>query len=216
MNPSKAPATDEPAKVKRVPRAERELQMLEAAAQLFGEKGFEATSMDDVAQACGVTKPMIYSYFQSKEGLYAAMINRAGTHLVTAFLEIGKETSPKIRLHKALHVFLDFVERYGGSWRMVFSTAPNGKSDIGAIAGYRKQILQATIYTLGKFRPEGMSGEIARPLTEPYAHALLGAGEAIAQWWLSSPDKTKLDAEKILDEFIETTIGLVLNKLNSH
>lgn len=211
LKPVATPAT----KVRRVPRAERELQMLEAAARLFGEKGFDATSMDDVAHACGVTKPMVYSYFESKEGLYAAMIHRAGSHLVSAFLEIGQEPDPARRLKMSLQVFLEFVERYGPSWRMVFSEAPNSARDIGAIAGYRQQIMQAAIYTLGKFRPPGSDGKAARELVEPYAHALLGAGEAIAQWWLHNPDKTRDEASRAINDMIDATLHLVTMKLST-
>lgn len=203
------------AKVRRVPRAERELQMLEAAARLFGEKGFDATSMDDVAHACGVTKPMVYSYFESKEGLYTAMIHRAGSHLVNAFLEVGKEPDPAGRLKLSLQVFLEFVERYGPSWRMVFSEAPNSAKELGAIAGYRSQIMQAAIYTLGKFRPEGSDGHAARERVEPYAHALLGAGEAIAQWWLNHPEKTRDEAAKAINDMIDATLQLVTLKLST-
>lgn len=208
------PGTSAP-KNRRLPRAERELQMLEAAARLFGEKGFEATSMDDVAHACGVTKPMVYSYFESKEGLYRAMIHRAGDHLVSAFLEIGTETDPAKRLKLALHVFLEFVERYGPSWRMVFSAAPNGSKEMDAIAGYRQQIMQAAVYTLGKFRPEGSDGKRARALIEPYAHALLGAGEAIAQWWLHNPQRTRDEAARAINDMIDATLHLVTLKLST-
>lgn len=202
-------------KNRRLPRAERELQMLEAAARLFGEKGFEATSMDDVAQACGVTKPMVYSYFESKEGLYRAMIHRAGDHLVTAFLEVGAETDPARRLKLALQVFLDFVERYGPSWRMVFSANPNGSKELDAIAGYRQQILQAAVYTLGKFRPAGTDGNQARTLVEPYGHALLGAGEAIAQWWLHNPQRTREEAARAMNDMIDAMLHLVTLKLST-
>lgn len=210
-----APIAATEAKLRRVPRAERELQMLEAAARLFGEKGFEATSMDDVAHACGVTKPMVYSYFESKEGLYAAMIHRAGSHLVTAFLELSQEKDPARQLKLSLQIFLDFVERYGPSWRMVFSAAPNGVREMGAIAGYRQQILQAAVYTLGKFRPEGSDGKVAREWVEPYAHALLGAGEAIAQWWLHHPEKTRDDASRAINDMIDATLHLVSMKLST-
>lgn len=202
-------------KTRRIPRAERELQMLEAAARLFGEKGFEATSMDDVAQACGVTKPMVYSYFESKEGLYSAMIHRAGNHLVTAFLEIGKESDPTRRLKMSLQIFLEFVERYGASWRMVFSQPPSGMKSMDAIAGYRQQIMQAAVYTLAKFRPVGADGKTARDIVEPYAHALLGAGEAVAQWWLHHPEKSRDEAARAINDMIDATLHLVSMKLST-
>lgn len=213
---AKAPVTDTASgKPRRVPRAERELQMLEAAARLFGEKGFEATSMDDVAHACGVTKPMVYSYFESKEGLYSAMIHRAGTHLVSAFLDIGQEPDPARRLKMSLQVFLEFVERYGPSWRMVFSQPPSGVKALDAIAGYRQQIMQAAIYTLARFRPPGTDGATARALVEPYAHALLGAGEAVAQWWLHHPEKTRDEAARAINDMIDATLHLLTIKLST-
>ena len=67
---------------RRLPRAEREAQMLRAAATLFASHGFHATSMDDVAAACGVTKPMVYSYFGSKEGLMTTLLEQTGNMLL--------------------------------------------------------------------------------------------------------------------------------------
>src|SRR5918999_817756 len=65
----------------RTPRAEREEQMIEAASALFAEHGFGGCSMDDIAKASGITKPMLYAYFDSKEGLFAACAQRAGERL---------------------------------------------------------------------------------------------------------------------------------------
>src|SRR5688500_14107879 len=62
---------------KKMPRAQREAQLLDLAERAFAERGFQAVSMDDIAAAAGVTKPLIYSYFGSKEGLYLAGIRRA-------------------------------------------------------------------------------------------------------------------------------------------
>src|SRR2546428_13985678 len=56
----------------RVPRAQRERAMLRAAADVFGERGYHGASMDEIAARAGITKPMLYSYFDSKEGLFAA------------------------------------------------------------------------------------------------------------------------------------------------
>src|SRR5688500_12358608 len=61
---------------RQVPRAEREEQMLAAATQLFAERGYANVPMDAIATQTGITKPLLYSYFGSKEGLYAACIRR--------------------------------------------------------------------------------------------------------------------------------------------
>src|SRR5687767_14290304 len=67
---------------RRVPRVERQQQMLDVAARVFAERGYHAASMDEIAAEVGVSKPMLYAYFDSKEGLYLACIDRAGQDLL--------------------------------------------------------------------------------------------------------------------------------------
>src|SRR5437588_6793871 len=66
----------------RIPRAERERDMLRAAEEVFGERGYHGASMDEIAARAGITKPMLYSYFESKEGLFAAC-GEAAAELLT-------------------------------------------------------------------------------------------------------------------------------------
>src|SRR3989442_2374525 len=73
----------------KVPRAVREPQMLDAAVAVFAERGYHGASMDEIAAGAGVTKPMVYSYFGSKEDLYLACIDHAGTRLMEAVDEAG-------------------------------------------------------------------------------------------------------------------------------
>ena len=56
--------------------------MLEAAGEAFATHGFHGSSMDEIAAAAGITKPMLYRYFGSKEGLYAAYLRRTGRELI--------------------------------------------------------------------------------------------------------------------------------------
>ena len=58
---------------KRVPRATREQEMLDVAERVFAELGYDGASMDEIARGAGISKPMVYSYFGSKEGLQAAV-----------------------------------------------------------------------------------------------------------------------------------------------
>src|ERR1700733_13517120 len=66
----------------RLARAERERLMLRAAGEAFATHGFHGSSMDDIAHAAGITKPMLYRYFGSKEGLYAAYLRMTGHELI--------------------------------------------------------------------------------------------------------------------------------------
>lgn len=67
-------------------RLEREARILDAALRLFGQHGYSATSMDDVAHAAGLTKPTIYQYFPSKEQLFTAMLARPRDEMLGDFL----------------------------------------------------------------------------------------------------------------------------------
>src|SRR5690349_18157807 len=88
-----------PSSRRRVPRAEREEAMLEAAGLAFADHGFHRASMDAIATAAGISKPMLYSYFGSKEGLYAAYIERSGQALLTALRNAAPtEASARERL----------------------------------------------------------------------------------------------------------------------
>src|SRR5579871_1040504 len=65
-----------------MPRAQRERLILDVADQVFARDGYHSASMDEIARRSGVSKPMLYSYFGSKEGLYVACIDRNGQELV--------------------------------------------------------------------------------------------------------------------------------------
>src|SRR6058998_775979 len=72
------PPVDDPQRGRRkVPRAVRERQMLDVAGRVFALRGFHAASIEEIAEGAGISKPMIYSYFGSKEGLYLALVRRA-------------------------------------------------------------------------------------------------------------------------------------------
>ena len=76
---------------RRMPRAEREDVMLHAAGQVFARSGFHDASMDDIAEAAGISKPMLYNYFGSKQGLYIAYLERSGRSLLAAMREAGAQ-----------------------------------------------------------------------------------------------------------------------------
>src|SRR2546423_13311000 len=77
----------------RVPRELREREMLEVAECVFSERGYHSASMGEIAEECGVTKPMLYAYFGSKEGLFAACGIPAGERLRARIAELACEPS---------------------------------------------------------------------------------------------------------------------------
>src|SRR5688500_12640369 len=69
---------------KRLPRAEREARMLDAADLVFGRRGFQGASMDQIARRSGITKALLYQYFGSKQGLFEAAVERGVARLFEA------------------------------------------------------------------------------------------------------------------------------------
>jgi AcrR family transcriptional regulator len=82
--PTDQPAAEAPAPVRRLGRAERREQLLAAATQAFARGGFAATSLDDIAQAAGISRVLLYRHFDSKTDLYRAVLDRAIQRLTAA------------------------------------------------------------------------------------------------------------------------------------
>ena len=94
----------------RMPRAQRRAQLLELATRVFTEKGFQATSMDDIAAAAGVTKPVLYQHFDSKERLYVEVLDIIATSMIDEVRTIGEGEGDTItRVRTGLHRFYEFV-----------------------------------------------------------------------------------------------------------
>jgi AcrR family transcriptional regulator len=169
----------------RLPRHERERQILDAAHALFAERGYEAVTMDVVAAEVGVTKPLLYAYFGNKERLYLACMRRAGDAMLAVVVEaVTAAEDPADALRRGLHAFFSFVDSDRDAWRVLFSETQPGSGEIGRqIAEYRERLTGL----IAGARLTGVPAdrrEAAAPRVEALATALLGAAEALARWWL--------------------------------
>lgn len=108
------------AKRKRMPRAERMRQMIDVAEQVFSARGYAAASMDEIAELVGVSKPMLYEYFNSKEGLLLACIqeSRAVLREVTEQAMAGA-TSAEDALRRGLLAFFVFIRERRQAWSLL-------------------------------------------------------------------------------------------------
>jgi AcrR family transcriptional regulator len=173
------------ARRRRVPRAEREQQMLEAADRVFARRGYQAASMDEIAAEVGVTKPMLYAYFGSKEGLYLASVQRAGEMLAQRLRDVA-EGGPAERLQAGVRAFFAFVDERRSSWAVLYREASAGGGTVAVrVASLRGAIATTVSQLFAEMAGEGTEGLEA----EPVAHALVGAGESLANWWLDHPEE---------------------------
>jgi AcrR family transcriptional regulator len=160
--------------------------MLAAAGQAFASRGFHGASMDDVAGAAGVTKPMLYRYFGSKDGLYAAYLRMTGRELIDRVRAPETRNEPSaVRLRAGLRGFLRYVAEHRAGWT-VLHTESVGASDAEVaheVAHVRERIVQmlTTLFN-----------------DEAFAHAFTGAAESLATWWVNQPNESEDAAIEIL------------------
>src|SRR5918999_3485659 len=102
---------------RRVGRAERERQILDAAIAVFGERGYQSASMDQVAERVGVTKPVLYTHFGSKHGLLLACMARARAELLEVTSAAAASAStPGEMLRRGTLAFFTYLERQAPGW----------------------------------------------------------------------------------------------------
>lgn len=188
----------------RLPRVERERQILESAHALFAERGFAAVTMDDVAARVGVTKPLLYAYFGNKDRLYTACMEPAGDALVAAVgAAVGAASGPADALRDGLRAFFAFVEADRDAWRVLFDeTLPAGGEIALRVSEYRERLLgliAESQLALLPVRPRARG--VAE--TEGLAAALLGACEALARWWLRTGAISSSEAAELLITTVE-------------
>lgn len=173
---------------RRVPRAQREQQILAAAEEVFAERGFQATSMDEISLRVGVSKPMLYEYFASKEGLLLACVARIRADLQEATVAAIAEAAPagpRAVLEAGLRAYFDFADRHGRAWAVLLNesviAAGPAEEAIEAIRGQQTELMASV---LGAW----LAGVDTVRVTV-FAHALIGAGERVARWRLRDGGK---------------------------
>lgn len=163
---------------RRMARADREQQMLAAAEAVFAERGYHAASMDEIAERVGVSKPMLYAYFGSKDRLLLACIAKARAELreVTS-RAIAAADGPRDSLRRGLIAHFSYIDAHTQAWAML----RNEGAAVGVVAdeieAIRRQQIELVAEACLAFAPA------ADPtLIEVYAEMLVGATERVSLW----------------------------------
>jgi AcrR family transcriptional regulator len=175
---------------RKVPRAVREREMLAVAERAFADKGFHAASVDAIAEGAGISKPMVYAYFGSKEGLYRACMTAARERLFdTLRREIDQSLAPDQQLWHGLLAFFTFVRDQRGSWSILLGDVTAGAGPFAADGDRVRREAGALIERLLRRVAEAQGVDpVGMELIEPIARALIGSAEALAAWWADHPD----------------------------
>jgi AcrR family transcriptional regulator len=167
---------------KRLPAAERRELILEEAGRLFGERGYARTTLDQIAAAANVTKPILYRHFDSKKALYLALLERHRADLPRFFERVPAEVEFEQRMEAILEVWFDYVSEHGYAWRMIFRDS-GGDAEIHEV---RRGNQDRAREVLAQF-VRGQGG-IPKGEVEPLAEFLRAGGAGLALWSLDHPE----------------------------
>ncbi len=146
---------------------------------MFAERGFDGTSVEEIAERARVSKPIVYEHFGGKEGLYAVVVDREVEHIVGRIGEAVASGTPRERLEQAVIAYLQYVKERPDGFAVLLRDAPRMK---------RSGQMPALMYDLAdrvgdvfteQFRRAGFDAKAA-PI---YAHALVGMVAFVGQWW---------------------------------
>ena len=201
--------TDAAAPSQRTPRAaqagagrgrmtgkERREQLLDVGRSLFAAKGFEGTSVEEIAATAGVSKPVVYEHFGGKEGLYAVVVDREVERLLSSMTAALTATDrSRELLEQAALALLDYVESSSDGFRILVRDSPVASST-GTFASIMSDVgTQVEHILVAEFASRGYEQESA-PL---YAQMLVGMVALTGQWWLDvrKPGKAEVAAHLV-------------------
>jgi len=190
---------------RRLPRGEREERMLDAGERIFGRRGFRSASMEEIADASGITKALLYQYFGSKEGLYEACVERARARLFDRLEYEAESASPgRDRLRAVIAAYFEFLDEQRSAWWLLY-----GDASMNAVNDMRRRNAEVIASLIAR-DVEGADGHLDEEAVELLGHLIVGSGEQVARWWLERPGIPK---EQAIERFLaatEAAIGSVL------
>ncbi|MFG2939755.1 TetR/AcrR family transcriptional regulator [Streptomyces sp. NPDC048282] len=197
-------------KTKRMPRAVREQQMLDAAVRTFGQRGYMAASMDEIAELAGVSKPLVYLYLNSKDDLFTACIRREAKALTEAVRAgVHRELPADRQLWDGLRAFFTHTGEHPDGWSVLHLQArTHGERFASEVAAMRTEIVEfVTQLIVVAAREAHRDPDLAEGEVAGLAEALVGAAESLATWANATPGVTAHQAAATLMNFSWAGLG---------
>ncbi|RII22157.1 HTH-type transcriptional regulator RutR [Streptomyces sp. YIM 130001] len=201
-------------KGKRMPRAVREQQMMDAAVRIFGQRGYRAASMDEIAELAGVSKPLVYLYLNSKEELFTACIRREAAALVDAVRSGVTPGEPADRqLWAGLRAFFTHTAEHPDAWAVLHSQArTHGEPFAAEVAVMREEIVAFVTLLIAEAAREAHDNPLLPEAdVAGLAEALVGAAESLAVWANAASGVTAKEAAATLMNFSWSGLGNLMD-----
>ncbi|WP_459802674.1 TetR/AcrR family transcriptional regulator [Herbidospora sp. RD11066] len=165
---------------RRMTGAERREQLIQIGRALFAEKGFDGTSVEEIAAHASVSKPVVYEHFGGKEGIYAVVIDREMQRLLTLVTQALSATHARVKLERAALALLQYIEESSEGFRILVRDS-HAASGTGTFASLISDIASQVEDVLAdEFAGRGYDPKLA-PM---YAQMLVGMVALTGQWWL--------------------------------
>ena len=179
----------------RLSRGERHGLILEHAIEVFGTRGYHNVAMDDVAEAAGVSKALVYQHFESKDELYLAVLQSFQQKLSDIVLPAWALDVPQQeRFWNGFTAFFTFVEENRQAWGVLYRDAV--EIDEAMVKGIHVLNAELAETIAAVFLADLEGRDDVNPLLRQYSlvagHAVVGACHALADYWLDHPEETVL------------------------
>jgi len=167
--------------------SERRHQLINVARALFAERGYEGTSVEEIAQRAGVSKPVVYEHFGGKEGLYAVVVDREMSALLDGITSSLTNNRSRVRVERVALALLTYIEERTDGFRIMVRDSPASITSGTYSSLLNDAVTQVASILAGDFARRGLDPDLA-PM---YAQALVGSVSMPARWWLDAREPKK-------------------------
>lgn len=165
----------------RLSAARRRRQLLDVAVDVFADSGFHATSVADVAEAAGVTKPVLYQHFPSKRELYRSLLEDVGVRLRTTIeAATSADLGPREQVEAGLAAFFDFVGAEPSAFLLLFGSGTRRDGEFADVAAATEAAIARVV--AGRLGEAGLD-DAERDLV---AHGIVGLAEGTTRRWIAT------------------------------
>ncbi|WP_394215900.1 TetR/AcrR family transcriptional regulator [Brachybacterium vulturis] len=168
---------------------ERREQLVTVGRRVFAEKGFDMTTVEEIAARAKVSKPIVYEHFGGKEGLYAVVVDREVSTLLSDLENSLKDqrSHPRVLMERAALTFLSYIDENEDGFRILVRDSPVSHA-VGTFSSLLTDVAQrveeilATQLRLHRYPPRDAT---------LYAQMLVGMVAYTGQWWLETRSPAK-------------------------
>jgi AcrR family transcriptional regulator len=173
---------------RRMTRAAREQQLLDLAEELFLANGYERTTIEDIARTAGVTRPVVYEHYGSKEGIYLACVRRARNQFnIDVMRAVAGTDDPLEQLRRGADAYYRVLERDPRRWQLLFGPGGLVSDALGEeLARERFRTVNLLADLIEAHLPQHDQQQV-----DVFAHATTGSAEQLGRWWLAHPDVSR-------------------------